>query len=117
MIVGVPSASMLKAVFLLPRRKDLSKEQFLDFWRSRHLQLVMALPGLRRCVFSEVVAAPEGEPPYDGMAELWWDDLAAVRAAIASPEAKACEESLAHFVDMPRWQVFLAREEQPRANS
>ena len=103
---------MLKAVFLLPRRKDLTKEQFLEFWRSRHLQLVLSLPALRRCVFSEVVAGPEGELPYEAMVELWWDDLAAVRAAIASPEAKACEESLAHFVDLPHWHVFLSLEEE-----
>jgi uncharacterized protein (TIGR02118 family) len=103
---------MLKAVFLLPRRKDLSREEFVRFWRDTHVALVRALPGLRRCLFSEVVSAPSGEElPCDAMVELWWDDLPAVRTAIDSNEARACEESLAHFVDLPRWQVFLAREE------
>ena len=103
---------MLKAVFLLPRRKDLSRDEFFEFWREKHLALVQALPELRRCVMSEVLAAPEGELPCVAMVELWWDDLDAVRAAIRSPEARACEESLAHFVDLPRWQVFLSRPEQ-----
>jgi len=102
---------VLKAVFLLPRRKDLSREEFFDFWRRRHLPLVEALPDLRRCVFSEVVSAPEGDLPWDAMVELWFEDLPSVRAAIASAEARACEESLAHFVDLPRWQVFLSRED------
>lgn len=101
---------MLKAVFLLPRRKDLTREQFFEFWRDTHLPLVWTLPGLRRCVLSEVLAAPDGELPCDAMVELWWDDIASVRAAIASPEARACEESLAQFVDLPHWQVFLSRE-------
>jgi uncharacterized protein (TIGR02118 family) len=95
---------------MLPRRQDLSHEEFLDFWRSVHLPLTMALPGLRRCVMSEVVAAPGGELPCDAMVELWWDTIEAVRDAIGSPQARACEQSLEHFVDLPRWKVFLSRE-------
>ena len=101
---------MLKAVFLLPRRKDLTRKEFFDYWRTIHLPLVEKLPGVRRCVVSEVIAAPEGDMPCEAVVELWWDDVEAVRVAIDSAEAKACEESLVHFVDMPRWQVFLARE-------
>jgi uncharacterized protein (TIGR02118 family) len=102
---------MLKAVFLLPRRGDLSHDEFLEFWQSTHADLVRALPGLRRCVFSEAIAGP-GLEMYDGMVEIWWDHVEAVREAIRSPEGRACEESLAHFVDLPRWQVFLSREEE-----
>src|SRR5439155_22324085 len=96
--------------FLLPRRSDLTREQFFDFSRKKHLPLVMALPGLRRCVISEVVAAPEGDLPCDAMVECWWDDLPAVREMTRCQVARACEASLAQFVDLPKWSVFLTRE-------
>jgi uncharacterized protein (TIGR02118 family) len=101
---------MVKAVFLLPRRADLTHDEFIEHYWKHHDHLVRALPGIRRCVFSEAITAPDGQLPCDAMVEIWWDSVESVRAAVNSAESRACEESLANFVDLPNWQVFLSRE-------
>src|ERR1700737_4167970 len=57
------------------------------------------IPGLRRLVQSHAVAHPSGFPPadFDGVAELWFDDLAAIEAAPRSAEWRASTEDEAHF--------------------
>lgn len=52
-------------------------------YRERHLPLVHAVPGVRRVTLSR----PRGDEgtPYL-VAELWFDDLASMRSALAGPE-------------------------------
>jgi len=70
------------------------------------------IPGLRRLVQSHAIAHPDGFPPadFDGMAELWFDDLAAVEAARRSPEWQASTDDEANFVDPARCASFLTVE-------
>ena len=50
--------------------------------------MVTELPGVRRYVQSHTrpAAYRDGEPIYDGIAELWFDDTEAARAAMTMPE-------------------------------
>jgi len=67
-------------------RVGLGREEALGAWE-RHAELVERVPGLRRYVQHHAVDAPDGsEPPYAGLGEAWFDDLAAARVALASPE-------------------------------
>src|SRR5215213_5963203 len=53
------------------------------------------------------VARPNGPPPaYDAVAEDWFDDLAAMGAAFASPESQAVLADAPNFLDMSRLQVL-----------
>jgi uncharacterized protein (TIGR02118 family) len=74
---------MQRVVIYLKRRADLPQPVFFDWWLGRHRALAEQLPGLRRYIISLAADAQEG--PFDGMAELWFDDLAAADAAFASP--------------------------------
>ena len=77
---------MIKLVFVLRRRPELSREEFQRYWRSEHGPLVAeraAAIGARRYVQAHTLDTPldaalhehrRGEP-YDGVAELWWDSL------------------------------------------
>jgi uncharacterized protein (TIGR02118 family) len=47
---------------------------------------------------------------FDGMAELWFDDLAAVLEARRSPEWKAATADEANFVDPTRSGYFISEE-------
>jgi uncharacterized protein (TIGR02118 family) len=87
---------MIKTVTLLTRRPDLTPEEFQAYWRDVHAPLVLKLPGVRRYVQSRPVHIPGRTPPYDGLAEVWYDDLEALRATIGS---RACEELLADEVN------------------
>jgi uncharacterized protein (TIGR02118 family) len=74
---------MQRVVIYLKRRADLLQPVFFDWWLGQHKALAEQLPGLRRYIIS--LAADTQEGPFDGMAELWFDDLAAADAAFASP--------------------------------
>jgi uncharacterized protein (TIGR02118 family) len=74
---------MQRVVIYLKRRADLPQPVFFDWWLGRHRALAEQLPGLRRYIISLAADAQEG--PFDGMAELWFDDLAAADAAFAGP--------------------------------
>ena len=79
---------MLKLTFCLRRKPGLSLPEFQDYWLNRHGPLVRRLQpalGMARYVqvhrrddelglgLAKVRGAPE---PYDGVAELWWEDEA-----------------------------------------
>src|SRR5690349_22075479 len=98
---------MIKLVFVLRRKGGLSREEFQRYWRERHAPLVAERAraiGARRYVQVHTLDTPlddavrehrRGEP-YDGVAELWWDDLDALAAAFASEDGlKAASELLA----------------------
>jgi len=78
---------MQRLVFYLKRRLELSQSLFFDWWLGRHRALAEQLPGLRQYIIS--LAADTQEGPFDGMAELWFDDLAAADVAFASPAGQA----------------------------
>src|SRR2546428_9793671 len=92
---------MQRVVFYLKRRLELSQSLFFDWWLGRHRALAEQLPGLRQYIIS--LAADTQEGPFDGMAELWFDDLAAADAAFASPAGQAAHaDAEAHVVQLER---------------
>ena len=82
---------MIKAVVLLRRRDDWSRERFHRWWIDEHVPLVRPLPGLRKYRVCLVTGSTshEGREPWDGIAELWFDDRAALEAAWASAAGTA----------------------------
>ena len=104
---------MVKVIVLLPRREALSREEFERYMREQHSSLVTRLPGLRRLVINRVVPDPNRPPPaYDAVAEDWFDDLAAMGAAFASPEGQAVIADAPNFLDMTRLQILVVEEEE-----
>jgi uncharacterized protein (TIGR02118 family) len=72
---------MFKAIILLARHEDASRDDFRAWWIDRHAPLARRLPGVRRLVFNLVES---DDPPFDGVSELWFDDRAAFEAAYAT---------------------------------
>lgn len=66
-----------------------SPSEFERQYRERHLPLAMRIPGVRKCELAWTYAALAGEPRYRLVAELYFDDRAALDAALESPEAAA----------------------------
>jgi uncharacterized protein (TIGR02118 family) len=93
---------MQRVVFYLKRRPELSQPFFFGWWLGQHRALVEQLPGLRQYIISLAIA-DEPEGPFDGMAELWFDDLTAAEAAFASPAGQAARaDADAHVVRLER---------------
>jgi uncharacterized protein (TIGR02118 family) len=104
---------VIKVIVLLARRDGMSQEEFARYARDHHFPLVTKLPGLRRLVINRVLPDPNGPPPaYDAVAEDWFDDLAAMGAAFASPAGQAVIADAANFLDMTRLQVMAVEEEE-----
>lgn len=93
---------MFKAMILLTRREDMSRDSFADWLLEEHSLLAAQLPGIRRLTYNVVATAlAEGAP--DGVAELWFDSQAAFEAAYATELGKAvAADSLAHVTGRVR---------------
>lgn len=100
---------MIKYVSLLRRAEHLTLTEFHRWWIEEHTHLAKKIPGLRRYVVSLTQSGLSGEPEWDGMAELWFDDEAAFRAGyFDSPQGQAAfADAQAHI---SRSQRFITRE-------
>ena len=118
---------MIKLVFTLRRREDMTREEFQAYWREQHAPLVKrhaAALRIRRYVqvharetdLDEAVAGARGSEPrvYDGVAELWWDSLDELVAAFSSDAGQAAGRELLEdeqrFIDLPRSPLWLGEE-------
>ena len=117
---------MIKLVYVITRRADLSAEAFHDYWLTRHGPLVAAQAEalrLRKYVQSHLIDHPANEGlravrgmlgPVDGITEVWWDSVEDLQAAYATAEGAAAGRALAEdearFIDFANSQVFLTQE-------
>jgi uncharacterized protein (TIGR02118 family) len=92
---------MVKAAAFFKRRVGMAVDEFQTYWRTRHPDVVTKLDGVRRYVQSHTrpAAYRAGEPVFDGIAELWFDDTAAMRALRDTPEMAAVQADEARFID------------------
>jgi uncharacterized protein (TIGR02118 family) len=118
---------VVKLVFSLRRRPEMTREEFQAYWRDQHAPLVARHAEtlrIRRYVqtharSSELAAAQSaargGEPDlYDGEAEVWWDSLEDVAAAASTPEgqeaALALLEDERRFIDLEHSPMWVGEE-------
>ncbi len=103
---------MVKFVLLLPKKKNLSRNDFMHEWKDVCVPMAAKIPGLRRYVINAVAEEPGGKTPrYDGIAELWFDDAASGQTALGSDQGKAVVEHMPKFTDMNNF-VLSVTEEQ-----
>lgn len=98
---------MVKAIYLICRRPGMSPAEFHRYWREVHGAIAARIPGMRRYVQCHAV---DDAPEYDGAAEAWFDDMDAVRAAVASPEYAAARADEARFIDLDRTTLIFTEE-------
>jgi uncharacterized protein (TIGR02118 family) len=71
-------------------------ESFEEYYEATHAPLAAAIPGLQRLVLTRTSDALGDEPsPFHRVAELWFEDRAALDAALDSPELTAAAEDAA----------------------
>ncbi len=92
---------MVKALSFFKRRTGMPVDAFQAYWRTRHPDVVVKLPGIVRYVQSHTLASGyrKGEPVYDGIAEVWFADTAAMRALAGTPAHGAVLADEAKFID------------------
>jgi uncharacterized protein (TIGR02118 family) len=118
---------VIKLVFTLRRRPEMTREQFQSYWRDQHAPLVSrhaeALR-IRRYVqtharSSELAAAQSAArgseaDVYDGQAELWWDSVEDFLDAISTPAGQQAAVELLEderrFIDLERSPLWIGEE-------
>jgi uncharacterized protein (TIGR02118 family) len=104
---------MIKLVYCLTRKPDLGQAEFSSYWEQVHGPIGRRIPGLRRLVQSHTLQEPSGDAPaFDGMAELWFDNVEALQTARRSPEWQASTADEANFIDSTRTALFLTVERE-----
>lgn len=103
---------MIKSVVFFKRKPGMEVADFQRYWLDRHPAVVTALPGIRRYVQSHTRPSvyTTREPVYDGIAELWTDDLDALRALVKAPEYAAVKADEAMFIDGASMGGLVARD-------
>lgn len=96
---------MIVRMGVLQRRPDMDLNAFRRHWREEHGPLAAQLPGLRRYEQNPVTDRSQlaidharGGWDVDGFSTLGFDDLDAMRAAVASPEFAPTVPDIARFV-------------------
>jgi uncharacterized protein (TIGR02118 family) len=117
---------VIKLVYIVRRRPDISPEQFRKYWLEQHGPLVRTFAKtIRACRYvqshtldTEVnvqLARSRGMgEAFDGITEVWWDSLNDLIAALGSREGQAANRTLiedeSKFVDLPRSSIFVTEE-------
>ncbi|NIS35880.1 MAG: EthD family reductase [Actinobacteria bacterium] len=110
---GGDTTGLYKHSAFLVRKDGLSHDEFLDHWANEHVPIASEIPGVVR--YARVVPTQPEAAEFDGVAELYFEDLGALRAALGDegsrdydpddPASKAAREDVDNF---------LAIEERPR---
>jgi uncharacterized protein (TIGR02118 family) len=117
---------MIKLVYAIRRRSDLTPEAFRKRWRDEHAPLVARFAEAmraRRYVQSHTLDTPWNAtlqasrgmtPAFDGITEVWWDSEAEFAAALATPAGQEAGRALLEderaFIDFASSSLFLTEE-------
>lgn len=106
---------MIKVLAILKRKAGLTQEEFLIYWKEKHGPLVAKIvPGLKRYVQCHPLEVPGIEHEFDGIAELWWDDIESYRSYLTiwmqSDEGKMMRDDMEKFIDTSQIVRFVAEE-------
>jgi uncharacterized protein (TIGR02118 family) len=80
---------LIKGYSLLAKRPDVSGEFFHEHWRTVHAAHAKKITTLRRYIQAHRIDADVpgfARSPYEGIAEVWWDDLDAAGAVRDDPD-------------------------------
>jgi len=117
---------VIKLVYCLRRRADISLEEFYRYWLNTHGPKVKSMADALRarryiqshtCApeMNQIFAASRGlAPAYDGITEVWWERIEDLKAAMASSDGAQAMATLmedeTRFIDFSQSCVFMTTE-------
>jgi uncharacterized protein (TIGR02118 family) len=103
---------MPKLIVLYPPPADA--EVFERRYRLEHGPMVLKnIPGMTKFLACRVLGTPSGDAPYQRVAELYFDSLESLQAAMASPGGQA---TVAHAIEISTGGppvVLIAEDDKP----
>ncbi len=110
---GGETTGLYKHSAFLVRKEGMSHEAFLDHWATEHVPIAREIPGVVR--YARVVPTEPEAAEFDGIAELYFEELDALRAALGTEGSRDYDpddpKSVAAREDVDN---FLAVEDRPR---
>ncbi len=118
---------MIKLTYCLHRLPGMTRETFQKYWIEKHAPLVRNHAETIRLMkyiqvhtfldpaLSSALQQERGAPdPYDGVAELWWENMEELALAYSTPEGQNVTlelyEDEKKFIDHTRSPVWFAEE-------
>ena len=119
---------MIKLVYCIRKRANLTDEEFHTYWREKHGAFIRSLAKTIRAkkyIQCHTMNSPINEelvrsrgldttPPYNGITEIWWESMEEFLAGVNSPEGiEAAQRYIAdeaNFVDFSQSRAFLTEE-------
>ena len=109
---------MYKHVALLVRQEGMTHEEFVDYWQNNHTPIARDIEGVVR--YQTVLPTDPENAEFDGIAELYFEDLDALHAALGSEgsrdydpakgKAKEAREDVNNFLDLEGRPRFIGEE-------
>ncbi len=123
---------MIRLTYLLRRKSGMSLNDFQTHWRTVHGPLVAGHAQHLHCLRHVQVHTVEDEqretmsrargqmePPYDGVVEMWWENVETLERALATDGGQQAAAELLEaerdFVDLPASPLWL-NYEYPQVN-
>lgn len=90
----------------------MTEGEFFHYWEKVHAPIGARIPHLRRFVQSHKLRVPgdKYQPDYDGVTELWFDNVQDLLAARNSHEWKASTEDEPNFIDQKKVAYLVSEE-------
>lgn len=122
---------MIKFVYCIRKRADLTDEEFHNFWRDTHSPFIRSIAKTLRAtkyiqshtlntsVNAEIVKSRGlDSPSYDGITEIWWESMEDFLAAVSTPEGQEAAKQYitdptvgeVNFVELSQSRAFLTEE-------
>ena len=119
---------MIKLVYCVRKRGDITDEEFHRYWLENHGPLVKSFAETMKAtryvqshtvlpeVNQAIMEARGMKLPYDGITELWWNSLEDLMAGSGSEEGAKVGETLkadeSKFIDFSESRIFFTEEHE-----
>jgi uncharacterized protein (TIGR02118 family) len=96
---------VVKIIMKVYAKEGMSKDEFVNFWLTKHAPWTKQKFGdiLKKYVINIVMSAEGEEPGYQGIAELWFENMKVVQKMMSSPAFKQVMSDSAEFTRKGTW--------------
>ncbi len=110
---GGDTTGLYKHAAFLVRKPGMTHEEFVEYWQSNHTPIAREIEGVVR--YATVIPTEPAVAEFDGVAELYFESLDDLHAALGSPGDRDYDPAL-EVAAKARADVdnFLAIEDRPR---
>jgi len=117
--VGGDTDGLYKHSAFLVRQEGMTHEEFVDYWQTNHTPIAREIEGVVR--YTTVLPTDPENAEFDGVAELYFEDLDALHDALGSEgsrdydpakgKAKEAREDVDNFLAIDRRPRLIGREQ------